>query len=543
MNVKDFIESKGREYFENTTHSDAFTEYMNHPDRTADSSSIFFKIKYNAYCRELGIQPIQTSEIADLAMKPEEKKTVTTIVAGEEVPADDAPVLPKRVIVNYKEPTTETIVPKTIPTGTIFDRIISKRFTTNADKEAYKETYGTEMPENMYELGGFTRQCVDITAGKAGSGKTYSRAILAAKAKIFARAELGIDIRVGFISAEMRKSEWDSEVEDCELLKELEVDYMLNYVGYANYEEIFWEAVADYDIVIVDSFPAVLSHFRMMPGEKRTEKAMTFDFIRQILQSVEENNNNVQLINQAVKDGNYKGGTELPHMMSSMSFVHIDGQQRYMSFDKNRNNGTTCKRKLYFTKTDSGDLKFNEEVYMASYEQVEDKKATVEELINTLNDSEGALDKLDGTNGDGTELTAAEMEENDQREFEASDAIETTDEENTIPDDSDVGAYHLVNDEITDHGRPLTDLPPESNPDNLDENGYPLLVENETEETNEEHDIPQEVINAPFRNRRQLIAEGADNTPAIEREPGHQIDLEEMIEEVEQEKEEQKEAA
>ena len=174
----------------------------------------------------------------------------------------------------------------------------------------------------------------------------------------------------------MRKSEWDKEVIACTsgLLKELEVEFMLNYVGFPNYEEIFWQAVADYDIVIVDSLPAIISHFKMswdvsIMGKMPTETQMIFQFIRKILESVETNDNNVQVINQANKDGNYKGGTELPHMLSSMSFVRIspDGS-RYMIYDKNRNSGGTCKRKLFFNKKEDGDIEFNEEAYNATYE-------------------------------------------------------------------------------------------------------------------------------------------------------------------------------
>jgi predicted ATP-dependent serine protease len=260
------------------------------------------------------------------------------------------------------------------------------------------------MPDDMIEVGGFTRKCVDIVAGPPGSGKTYSRNVLAAKAKIFVKREYGIDIRVGFISAEMRESEWAEELKQCELLKEIEVDYMLNYVGYSNYEDIFWEAFGDYDIVIVDSFPAVISHIKMSPNERRTDKIIVFDFIRKALESVEKNNNNVQLINQANKDGDYKGGTELPHMMSSMSFVKTEGSARYMQFIKNRNNGTTINRKVYFEKDVHGDIVFNEESYAASYEQVLDKKQNLTELFQSFDKN-----KMNGVGNLSANETAPEI--------------------------------------------------------------------------------------------------------------------------------------
>ena len=228
------------------------------------------------------------------------------------------------------------------------------------------------------------------------SGKTYSRCILAAKAKLFAKKELGIDLRVGFISAEMRESEWAKELKSSEILKELEVDYMLDYVGCSNYQDIFWEAFADYDIVVADSFPAIISHFKMVPKENRTEKAIIFDFIRMANLSVSKNDNNVQLINQATKDGNYKGGTELPHMMSSMSFVKVDGQQRFTTFEKNRNNGSV-NRSLYFSKKENGDLEFNADLYESTYEQTADKNKTVAELLKSIRDGKTNIDSVGET--------------------------------------------------------------------------------------------------------------------------------------------------
>ena len=207
----------------------------------------------------------------------------------------------------------------------------------------------------------------------------------------------------------MRDTEWAKELEQCDLLKELEVDYMLDYVGYSNYEEIFWEAFGDYDIVIVDSLPAVISHFKMSwdkdtMGKMPTESQMIFDFIQKALDSVKKNNNNVQLINQANKDGNYKGGTELPHMMSSMSFVKIDGTNRYMIFSKNRNNGKV-KRKVYFHKKECGDIEFNVEAYEATYKKVNDKKQSIDELITGMADAQAQarLNEL----GEGSETESS----------------------------------------------------------------------------------------------------------------------------------------
>jgi len=294
---------------------------------------------------------------------------------------------------NYKNGDEVPDMPGLIPTGTKFDELISDRITSQEELDDYKEKYGEDMPEDMVEIGGFTRKCADIRAARAGAGKTWTTCMLAAKAKIFARKEFGKDIRVGLISAEMRESEWAKELKGSPILEELEVDYMLDYVGCDNYQEIFWEAFGDYDIVVVDSFPAVISHFRMVPAEKRTEKALVFDFIRTSLISVANNDNNAQIINQATKDGNYKGGTELPHMMSSLSFINVDEQERYMEFNKNRNNGGIGK-KLYTIKTKDGDLDFKSELYDATYKKTEDKKQSISDLISKLKSGEDSIDGL-----------------------------------------------------------------------------------------------------------------------------------------------------
>jgi hypothetical protein len=323
-----------------------------------------------------------------------------------------------RVTKNYKNGDEVPDMPGLIPTGTKFDELISDRITSQEELDDYKEKYGEDMPEDMVEIGGFTRKCADIRAAKAGAGKTWTTCMLAAKAKIFARKEFGKELRVGLISAEMRESEWAKELKGSPILEELEVDYMLDYVGCDNYQEIFWEAFGDYDIVVVDSFPAVISHFKMVPAEKRTEKALVFDFIRTSLLSVASNDNNAQIINQATKDGNYKGGTELPHMMSSLSFIKVDEQERYMEFDKNRNNGAIGK-KLYTIKTKDGDLDFKSELYDATYKKTEDKKQSISDLISKLKSGEDSIDGLGenevGINnihesGNGGE-TAQEIEE------------------------------------------------------------------------------------------------------------------------------------
>jgi hypothetical protein len=285
-------------------------------------------------------------------------------------------------------------LPGLIPTNTKFDELISDRFTTDEELVNYKEEHGEEMPLELIEQGGFTRQCADITAGRAGSGKTLTKCSLAALAKKYHRERFSHkddfkELKVVFISAEMRESEWKKEIKACNLLMELDVVYMLDYVGQSNYEDILWQVIKDSDISIMDSFPAVLSHIRMNPNEKRTEKAIMFDMIRKINDKVREGNSNLQIINQANKDGNYKGGTELPHMLSSLSFVNLDGRRRYTVFDKNRNNGGDVKKKLYINRNeDTKEIEFDVDLFNTTYNAKLDKEESLSSFLSNLNKDE-----------------------------------------------------------------------------------------------------------------------------------------------------------
>lgn len=307
-------------------------------------------------------------------------------------------------LVSY-EKVEELNLPGLIPTGTKFDELSSDRFTTDQELKDFKEKHGYEMPSEEIEKGGFTRKCADITAGPAGSGKTYLRCSLAALAKRHHRKLYGHlsdfkELKVSFISAEMRKSEWEKELKNCSLLKELKVAYVLDIVGQSNYESTIWDIVKDSDITIMDSFPAVVSHIKMNPSEKRTEKIIIFDLIRKVNEAVDQGNSNLQIINQANKDGNYKGGTELPHMLSSLAFVNLDGRRRYVEFNKNRNNGNV-KKKLYIDKNEeSNEIEFDVELYEATYNAKLDKQESLSSFLHNLNKEEEPVKKFLDVDGE-----------------------------------------------------------------------------------------------------------------------------------------------
>lgn len=323
-----------------------------------------------------------------------------------ETPAEPEVEAPKLEIINYDDDRELPTRSGLIPTGTLFDSIASKRVTDDVKK--------TIIPKEDWERGGFTRKCCDVVAGMPGSGKTFSRTSLAAMAKM-----LDPSLRIIFISSEMRETEWVEEIHDAPILANIEVVYMLKYVGQSNYEELLFEAMSQADIWIGDSFPVWIDHIRMYHDERRSDKQVTNDLIRKINLSVEENDNCGQLINQANKDGNYKGGTVLPHMMSSMSFVKKDGTKRLMEFEKNRNNGSTTGHKVYFTKNKhTGAIEFNEEIYTATYLTVKDESASISDFLAGRAAAGESLTLEDNSASNGIESTVHEMGSGDATQEE-----------------------------------------------------------------------------------------------------------------------------
>lgn len=251
-------------------------------------------------------------------------------------------------VVKYSDEEVITLDNDVIPTGTVFDDIICESVSVVENED---ETEEKEVDEYAHITAGFVRKCVDVVAGAPGSGKSSTRVYLAAQA-VEHNKSIGREIKALFISGEMQEFEWKRELIKLPLLKNVDVYYISTDAGAPDYEEKLKKAIFEYDIVVADSFPIFISHIRMCKTERRSEKEVTIDLINLFRKAADEGNTNVQLINQANKDGNYKGGTELPHMTSSLSFVLVEDSKRYMVFRKNRNNGTTINRKLYFEKVD-----------------------------------------------------------------------------------------------------------------------------------------------------------------------------------------------
>jgi hypothetical protein len=342
----------------------------------------YFRTKFNNTIKNL--QESSEFSASESNQKNTEEKLIAPVVktvAKLELPKSTTRTK-KRVIKDY---TVDGIPepPALIPTGTKFDQLISDRYENSEDLQNYEEKHGIPMPLAERSLGGFTRKCADIVAGKPGSGKTTSRLKLAAKAISFHREVFNKELRVGFISAEMREAEFAKELNAYPPLADIKVEYFIDYAGYDNYQELFWEALADnYDLIIVDSFPAVIAHFRMCANEKRSEKEIIFDFINKLVDIIETKNMNVQLINQANKDGNYKGGTELPHMLSSLSFVYVENRKRYFEFEKNRNNGGAIGNRLYFSNGENNHINFDEDAYDLAYNSSKDENRNINDILS-----------------------------------------------------------------------------------------------------------------------------------------------------------------
>ena len=74
-------------------------------------------------------------------------------------------------------------------------------------------------------------------------------------------------------------------------------------------------------------------------------------------------------------------------MTSSLRYVRSENGQRYTRFEKNRNNGNTIQRVLYFTKNkeQDGAIEFNMDTYKATYEQIADKKSSIRDFLLSKN--------------------------------------------------------------------------------------------------------------------------------------------------------------
>lgn len=259
--------------------------------------------------------------------------------------------------VNYTGQDVSQYIPETIPTGTLFDRIVSDN--------------------------GFCRKCIDAVAAKSGSGKTTSRLLLAAKA-----VELNPNIKAALLSGEMVEFEIAREVRSSPILNNVDFIYLVNYfkehVTYDEYWEIIEETFRLYDILIIDSFSVIYHQLLELSAGKIKPKDLIFIMTNKFTSWANKYNCNVQLILQVNKSGEYIGSTSLIHAISSLSYVFVYGQKRFLLFEKNRNQGMSVNREVFFSKNKEGSIEFDEETYKASYERIEDTKTDIKTFLESL---------------------------------------------------------------------------------------------------------------------------------------------------------------
>jgi hypothetical protein len=296
----------------------------------------YFRTQYNNKRRFLGIG--ETKEPIVIGIKEKTKIELKSI--------------------NYSEIELSNLVTNNIPTGTFFDTIISE--------------------------GGFVRKSVDAVAAKAGSGKTWSRISLASEA-----VKYNPKIKAALLSGEMLEHEIAKEITKSPNLKNLDFVYLVNYfrehVSVDDYWYIIEECFKKYDILVIDSFSVIYEQLSELYEGTIKAKKLLFLLTDRITKWAEKYDCNVQLILQCKRDGTYLGSSSLVHAISSLSYVHIEGQSRVIEFEKNRNNGLTVNRKLYFSKNIKGEIEFNMDTYKATYEQIADKKENIRDFLMSKN--------------------------------------------------------------------------------------------------------------------------------------------------------------
>jgi predicted ATP-dependent serine protease len=321
----------------------------------------YYRTKYNNKKRDLGLS---TATV------------ITPSTRVHETVIKEKPVFKAH---NYTGQDVSGLIPETIPTGTAFDRVISDN--------------------------GFCRKCIDAVAAKAGSGKTWSRMSLMAKA-----VKVNPEIKAALLSAEMLEHEIAREVKGSPDLNNIDFVYLVDYfkqqVTAQEYWDILKECFKQYDVLTIDSFSVVHDQLLELYDGRIKSKKLIFDITSKFTKWAAKYNCNVQLILQCKRDGTYLGSSALVHAISSLSYVYVYGQKRFNMFEKNRNNGSSVNRELFFSKDKEGCITIDEESYKASYERVEDTKVDIKTFLENLKQ------KHEQTSEDNKDLLELEKDKN-----------------------------------------------------------------------------------------------------------------------------------
>jgi len=376
MNAIEFIKSLPSDISDGNW-QDALISYRGTPNHTKVSDG-YFRTKFNNSKRDLPLQPLPSDTV--ISIRPEREIKVESDVQEDPVK--------KEIILEtefFAKEDLESFTPQPISTGTYADNIIGQDL-------------------------GFARSSVNVFVGGAGTGKTSTLVALAVEAIENREVEITAlknqyyaegrewdeenpplkPITANIVHGEMRKKEWMVECHEVPYFHKVGMIFLRQHRGSADYAEILRLALGSADIVIIDSFPVILSHMRISYPRK-TANAILYEVIDLFTDTADTADNVINVINQVNKDGQYKGGTDLVHMVSSLAYFKIENRKRCLEFEKNRNGGATINQKLFFGRTEDKRLDFNVDAYETTYLCDEDSEQSVQELLESLSSKNNSV--------------------------------------------------------------------------------------------------------------------------------------------------------
>jgi hypothetical protein len=348
MKVADYLDSLPVHQVFTQHAADSYAVYNNlYPDVATFN---YYRTKFNHKARQLRENSTITNTLAavEITLPQDEPQTVnvTEVI--------DADLVETPMVAETMEALdSEDLDSELLPTGTYFDKLASD-----------------------INEGGFTRGCVDVTVGLPGAGKSALLSLLAVDVK-----EQQPDVEIGYIHFEMSRKEWQRMVSKMPRLSKMNVIFMQDYSDDRKILDKLQEALLLFDIVVLDSVQAAIDFIKEATGYKATTVEQRL--INMLLKTADQQNMNIQAIQQVAKDGTFKGGTKLIHMTSSLRYVVKHGSsERYIEHEKNRNNGDSVYRKLYYTlDQEACKFIFGKEDYERAYLHQQDNIRTLDDLL------------------------------------------------------------------------------------------------------------------------------------------------------------------